>query len=279
MKIAIIGGGNMGEAMLAAVLKSLPEPHGISIKDISISDTSDVRRHYIEQKYSQSEYGKKFSMTVVDSNPLAVEKADIIILAVKPQNLAEVMTGLSGHLKPAQLALSIIAGARLATLCQGLRHDRIVRAMPNTPAQVGGGITVWTATSEVTERQKKWAGSILGATGKEIYFDDEKYIDMATAVSGSGPAYFFLFVESLVESAVRIGLPRDIAEELVLQTMLGSARLIQQSGKQPAELRRMVTSPGGTTAEAMLHFEKGGFPDLVRQAVRAAYEKAKKLGK
>jgi len=266
MKIAIIGGGNMGEAMLSALLNNkLAKP-----PDITVSDISASRCSYLEQKYG---------ITATKDNRLALDKGNIVVLAIKPQNLTEVMAGLSGHLKPVQLLLSIIAGIRLATLCQGLRHDRIVRAMPNTPAQVGGGITVWTATREVTERQKKRAGSILGATGKEIYFDDEKYIDMATAVSGSGPAYFFLFVESLVESAVRIGLPRDIAEELVLQTMLGSAQLIQKSGKQPAELRRMVTSPGGTTAEAMLHFEKGGFPDLVRQAVRAAYEKAKKLGK
>jgi len=266
MKIAFIGGGNMGEAILAALLnKKLAIPPDITVSDISVS-----RRSHLEQKYG---------VTATEDNRLAAEKANIVVLAIKPQNLAEVMAELKGHLQPTQLVLSIIAGARIATLCQGLRHDRIVRAMPNTPAQVGSGITVWTATREVTARQKKWAGSILGATGKEIYFADEKYLDMATAVSGSGPAYFFLFVESLVESAVHIGLPRDIAEELVLQTMLGSAQLIQKSGKPPAELRRMVTSPGGTTAEAMLHFEKGGFPDLVRQAVKAAYEKAKTLGK
>ena len=256
----------MGEAVLSAMLsRKLAKP-----LDITVSDISAARRKYLEQQYG---------VTATEDNRLATEKGNIVVLAIKPQNLAEVMAGLSGHLKPAQLALSIIAGVRLSTLCQGLQHDRIVRAMPNTPAQISSGITVWTTTKEVTESQKKWAGSILGATGKEIYFDDEKYIDMATAVSGSGPAYFFLFVESLVESAVSIGLPRDIAEELVLQTMLGSAHLIQKSGKQPAELRRMVTSPGGTTAEAMLHFEKGGFSNLVREAVRAAYEKAQKLGK
>jgi pyrroline-5-carboxylate reductase len=114
--------------------------------------------------------------------------------------------------------------------------------------------------------------------GREIYVDDEKYIDMATAISGSGPAYVFLFVESLVEAAVHIGLPRDIAQELVLQTMLGSGHLVQKSGKEPAELRRMVTSPGGTTAEALLQFEKGGFSDLILQAVTAAYNKAIRLG-
>jgi pyrroline-5-carboxylate reductase len=151
--------------------------------------------------------------------------------------------------------------------------------MPNTPAQIGEGISVWTATSEVTEPQKKRVSSILGTMGREIYVDDEKYLDMATAVSGSGPAYFFLFVESLIESAVKIGLSQDVAEALVLQTMLGSGHLIQKSGKSPAELRRMVTSPGGTTAEALLQFEKSQFNDLVQQAVTAAYNRAKELGR
>ena len=265
MKIAFIGGGNMGEAMLAALLsKKLATPSEITVSAISTS-----RRGHLEQQYG---------VTATADNRPAAAKGDIVVLAVKPQQLAEAMFSISGSLQSSQLALSIADRASLATLCQGLRHDRVVRAMPNTPAQVGSGITVWTASAGVTARQKKRASDILGATGKEIYFDDEKYLDMATAVSGSGPAYFFLFVESLVESAVNIGMPQDTAEELVLQTILGSAQLIQKSGKAPAELRRMVTSPGGTTAAAMLHFEQGGFAELVRGAVRAAYEKASKLG-
>jgi len=129
----------------------------------------------------------------------------------------------------------------------------------------------WTATADVNEQQKKWASSILGVMGKEIYVNDEKYLDMVTAVSGSGPAYFFLFVETLTDAAVHIGLPRDMAEELVVQTMLGSGHFLQRSGKTPAELRRLVTSPGGTTAEALLQFQKGEFSNLVRQAVVAAF--------
>ncbi len=265
MNIAFIGGGNMGEAMLSAILgKKLSQPQNISVCDIN-----ETRRKHLEQKYG---------VAVMSDNQLAIEKADVVVLAIKPQNLAEVMAELSGQLKPIQLLLSIIAGAAIQTLSSGLKHDRIVRAMPNTPAQIGEGMTVWTATSEVTKQQRGWVSSILGAMGKEIYVEDEKYIDMATAVSGSGPAYFFLFVEALVEAAVHIGIPRDVAQELVLQTMLGSGHLIQESGKEPSELRRMVTSPGGTTAEALLEFEKGEFAGLVRQAVRAAYHKAKELG-
>jgi pyrroline-5-carboxylate reductase len=267
MKIAFIGGGNMGEAMLAALLdKGLSSP-----QDISVSDISETRRQHLQQKYG---------VTVMADNREApiIIGAGVIVLAIKPQNLAQVMAELRGRIKPTQLVLSIIAGAKISTLCQGLKHNRVVRAMPNTPAQIGEGLTVWTATREVTPRQKKWAASILGVMGKEIHVEDEKYIDMATAVSGSGPAYFFLFVEALVEAAVNIGFSRKIARELVLETMLGSGHLIQKSGKEPAELRRMVTSPGGTTAEALLEFEKGKFSDLVKKAVSAAYRKARILG-
>jgi len=265
MKVAFIGGGNMGEAMLSAVLgKGLTTAESISVSDISKS-----RCQHLEQKYG---------VAVTSDNRLAIDKSDVVLLAIKPQNLAEVMAELNGQLKPTQLVLSIIAGAGVDTLCRGMNHTCVVRAMPNTPAQIGEGMSVWTATAEVTEQQKGWAGAILGATGKEIYVDEEKYIDMATAVSGSGPAYIFLFVESLVEAAVSIGLPRDMAEELVLQTMLGSAHLVQKSGKRPSELRRMVTSPGGTTEQALLQLQEGEFSDLIMKAVVAAYDKAKRLG-
>jgi len=265
MKMAFIGGGAMGEAMLSAVLgKGLATPESVSVSDISQS-----RRQYLGQKYG---------VVVLSNNRQAIDSGDIVILAIKPQNLAEVMAELDGRLKASQLVLSIIAGARIHTLCLGLNHNTVARVMPNTPAQIGEGISVWTATAEVTELQRGWVSSILGAMGKEIFVDDEKYIDMATAISGSGPAYIFLFIESLVEAAVHIGLPRDIAQELVLQTLLGSGHLVQKSGKEPSELRRMVTSPGGTTAEALLQLKKGEFAELILQAVIAAHNKAKRLG-
>ena len=265
MKIAFIGGGVMGEAMLSAILDK-----GLSLpQDISVSDVSQARCQHLGQKYG---------VAVMSNNRQAIEGSNVVVLAIKPQNLAEVMAELSGQLKSAQLVLSIIAGARINTLRPGLNHSCVVRVMPNTPAQIGEGISVWTATTEVTRQQKGWAASILGAMGKEIYVDDEKYIDMATAVSGSGPAYIFLFIESLVNAAVDIGLSRDMALELVLEMMLGSVHFMQKSGKEAAELRRMVTSPGGTTAEALLRLEKGGFSDLLKQAVNAAHDKAKRLG-
>jgi len=255
----------MGEAMLAAILKKgLAKPGAIVVGDVA-----EARRKHLEKKYG---------ITATSSNLGAAGKADVVILAVKPQNLAEVMAELGGRLKSTQLVISIIAGAKIKTLSRGLRHDSIVRAMPNTPAQIGEGISVWTATAEVSGQQKESARATLGAMGKEVYVDDEKYIDMATAVSGSGPAYFFLMVEALVDAAVGIGLPRETALALVLETMLGSGHLIQRSGKEPAELRRMVTSPGGTTARALEQLEEGKFADLLKRAVKAAYDKARELG-
>jgi len=264
-KIAFVGGGNMGEAILSAILaRGLSQP-----QTISVSDISEARRQHLEQKYN---------VVVTSSNQQAIEKADVVILAIKPQSLAEAMAGLNSQFEPNQLVLSIIAGTRIDTLRKGLRHGCIVRAMPNTPAQIGEGISVWTATPDVTEEQKEQASSVLGAMGKEIYVDDEKYIDMATAVSGSGPAYIFLFMESLVEAAVHIGLSREMAQELVFETLLGSGHFAQRSDKTLAELRRMVTSPGGTTAAALLQLENGKFAELVKKAVSAAYDRARELG-
>ena len=255
----------MGEAMLSAILdKGLSQPQGISV-----SDVDEARCQHLKQKYG---------VPTINNNRLAIGGTDIVILAIKPQNLAEVMAELNGQLEPTQLVLSIIAGARIDNLCHGLNHSCLVRVMPNTPAQIGEGMSVWTATAEVTEQHREWVSSIFSTMGKGIYVDNEKYIDMATAVSGSGPAYIFLLAESLVDAATHIGLPRDTARELVLQTLLGSSHLIQKSGKEPVELRRMVTSPGGTTAEALLRLEKGNFSDLILQAVIAAYDKARRLG-
>ncbi len=265
MKIAFIGGGNMGEAMLTAVLdKKLAAP-----VDICVSDVSESRRQYLEEHYR---------VAVTASNREAVKNKDIVVLAVKPQNLPEVMVDLKGCLESTPLVLSIVAGVKISAICQGLGHRRVVRCMPNTPAQVGFGMSAWTATGEVTGEQKGQAQAILGAMGKEIYFDDEKYIDMATAVTGSGPAYVFLLAESLIDAAVNIGIPRKEAEELVSQMVLGSAHLMQKTGKPPAELRRDVTSPGGTTERALQVFEEGGFAKLVEDAVKAAYQRSKELG-
>jgi pyrroline-5-carboxylate reductase len=264
MRIAFIGAGNMGEAIIRTTLSK-----GVAkASDIVASDVSEERRSHLSREYG---------IAVVSDNRHAVERAEVVLLAIKPVSLPEVMAELKGFLQPEQPVLSIIAGASIATLCRGLAHKNVVRAMPNTPAQIGEGVTVWTATSEVKEEHQQKARSLLSALGKQIFVSDEKYIDMATAVSGSGPAYIFLIIESLVDASVHIGLPRGLAQDLVLETVSGAVHLVQKSAKHPAELRNMVTSPGGTTAEGLLQLEEGGLRALLAQAIIAGYEKAKML--
>jgi pyrroline-5-carboxylate reductase len=264
MKIAFIGGGNMGRAMLTAILGN-----GLAVpQDIAVSD---------KNKELLKQLKEEFNVNITKDNLEAASRGDIVVLAIKPQNLDEVMTELKGRLNADQLVLSIIAGRSIFTLKQGLEYKAIVRAMPNTPAQIGMGMTVWTATEEVVEEQRASVSSILKAMGKELYVIDEQYIDMATAISGSGPAYIFLFIQSLIDAAVDIGLPPDAARQLTLQTVAGSVEYAAESDKELAQLRQMVTSPGGTTAEALKIFETGKFPELVKQAVAAAYKRAKQL--
>jgi len=265
MKLAFIGGGNIGEAMLAAVL----EKRLAVAADIAVSDISEPRRAFLKDKYG---------VTVTANSRAAVAGKDVVVLAVKPQNVPEVLAGLKGNIDPSRLVLSIAAGVGINTISHGLAHDNVVRAMPNTPAQVGFGMSGWTAAAAVTPAQKGQAKAILAAMGSEIYFDDETYLDAVTAVSGSGPAYFFLFAESLIDAAVEIGISRPDAGRLVQQTMLGSAQLLLKSGQSPADLRRAVTSKGGTTERALNVFEEGGLASLISAAIRAAHRRAKELG-
>ena len=166
----------------------------------------------------------------------------------------------------------------MSTLAQGLQHDSIIRVMPNTPAQIGCGMTLWTCSEPVSDVHREMARSMLGTVGEEIYVSDEKYLDMSTALSASGPAYVFMFVEALIDAGVYVGLPRDMARTLALQTVFGSVRLVMETGKHPGELKDMVVSPGGTTAEGLQALERGGVPAAVVDAVNAAYLKSVKLG-
>jgi len=265
MRISFIGAGAMGEAMISALIKR----GAASPDEIWASDVDSSRLAALVKKYG---------VNSAPDNLQALEGADIAVLSVKPQSLATVLHELKSKVKAEQLVLSIIAGATIKKIGKGLGHDLIARAMPNTPAQVGAGISVWTVTHYVSKAQKESVRSILAAMGKEIYVSDEKYIDMATAVSGSGPGYIFLIMEALVDAGVHIGLPRATATDLALETVLGSARMALESGKHLVDLRNMVTSPGGTTAEGLLCLEEGGIRAILAQAVIAAYEKAKLLG-
>jgi pyrroline-5-carboxylate reductase len=264
-KIAFIGPGVMAEAMIAGLLnKKLADA-----KNIIASGPREERGEELTRKY-----GIKFTT----DNSAASHGADVVVLSVKPQRLSEVMKGLKG-VRADALVLSIIAGASMKKIGAGLKHKAIVRSMPNTPGQIGEGITVWAASKEVSEAQQKIARTILSALGEEVYVEDESYLDMATALSGSGPAYVFLFTEALIDAGVHMGFPRRIAEQLVLQTIKGSASYYQGASRHPATLRNQVTSPGGTSAEALYYLEKAGFRTAISRAVWAAYQRSLELGK
>ena len=264
-KIAFIGPGVMAEAMIAGLLrKKLAKPD-----NITASGPREERGAELQKKYGIN------STTV---NTPAASTADVVVLSVKPQRLSEVMKGLKG-IRPDALVLSIIAGASLKKISTGLKHKAVVRSMPNTPGQIGEGITVWTCSKEVTEEQQEMARAILGALGEEVFVEDESYLDMATALSGTGPAYVFIFMEAMVDAGVHMGFSRRVAEQLVFQTMRGSVEYARQAGRHLATLRNQVTSPGGTSAEALYHIEKGGLRTVMSRAIWAAYQKSRRLGK
>jgi len=264
-KIAFIGPGVMAEAMIAGLLrKKLAKPENITATG--------------PREERGAELHKKYGIKTTLDNTSAAAHADVVVLSVKPQRLTEVMKGLKG-IRPDALALSIIAGANIKKISTGLKHKAVVRSMPNTPGQISEGITVWTCSKEVTEEQQEMTRRILGALGEEVFVEDESYLDMATALSGSGPAYVFLFTEALIDAGVHMGFPRRIAEQLVLQTIKGSVSYYHYAERHPATLRNQVTSPGGTSAEALYYLEKAGFRTAISRAVWAAYQRSLELGK
>ena len=264
-RITIIGAGAMGRAIIHTLLSNdASDP-----ANIQASDPVQEQRDMVKEK---------FGIEMKMDNSEAVKGADVIILAVKPQVLPQVMEELKGLIPDSALLFSIVAGMPLQAMRKGFDHNSIIRAMPNTPAQVGEGMTVWTASPEVTEDQLVQARAILRAMGQELYVQDEGELDMATAVSGTGPTYVFLLMEALVDAAVHLGFSRRDAHQLVLQTVYGSVRYAQESERHLAQMRNMVTSPGGTSAEAIYQLEKGGMRTVLSKAVWAAYQKSRVLG-
>lgn len=264
--IALIGPGNMAEAIISGILR-----HGLTTPaNLRTSGPRAERGAELKQRYGIQPY---------TDNAQAVEAAEVVILSVKPQRLEKVLAGLKEHIPAEAVVLSIVAGASLQMLREGLGHTLIVRSMPNTPAQIGEGITLWIASDEVDETRLAIARSILGALGEEIQVEEESYLDMATALSGTGPAYVFLFMEALIDSGVHLGFPRRIAEQLVVQTLRGSVDYYSSRKEHIARLRNEVTSPGGTSAEALYYLEKAGFRTALSRAVWAAYERSQELGK
>lgn len=265
MKLAFIGGGAMGEAMASGLLARGTATHD----DLIIAEPVPDRRAILEQRYQ---------VQTTDNNAAAIASAEIVILAVKPQSLDDVAPGLWGVLKPTQALLSIVAGVPIQRLHDAFSHSAIIRVMPNTPAQIGEGMSVWTATHTVTPEQRETAQLILGSLGRELYVTDEHYLDLATAVSGSGPGYVFLILEAFIDAAVHVGFARPQATELVLQTVIGSALYARETGRHPAELRNAVTSPAGTTAAGLFHLEKAGLRAAFIDAIAASAERSRTLG-
>lgn len=263
--IAFIGGGVMGEAMIRGLLtQNVLQP-----SQIIVADPWQEKLDYLHERHG---------IAVTQDNAEAAEVGQVVVFSIKPQSLPIVMPGIRGQLRRQDLLLSIIAGTPIKTLADGTAHAAVVRAMPNTPAQIGQGITVWTATPEVSDLHKQQARTILNSLGEEVFVEEEIYLDMATALSGSGPGYVFMMMEALIDAGVHMGFSRHVATRLVTQTMIGSVAFAEQSGKHVAELRNQVTSPGGTTAEALYHMEKGGLRTVISRGIWAAFQRSISLG-
>lgn len=267
--IAFIGPGAMAGAMIAGLIRENVAPAGsIIASGPSLERVADLHRRY--------------GIHHTNHNVEAAQNADVIVFSIKPQTLDKVLAELRGHVKPDALILSIIAGAPIKKISKGLHHDHIVRSMPNTPARIGQGITVWTASPTVSDEQKEMARLILSALGSEVFMEEEKYLDMATALSGTGPAYVFMFMEAMMDAGVHLGFPRRVAEQLVIETIQGSVEYyLERQKDRPlhvAGMRNEVTSPGGTTAAAIYFLEKAGFRTALSRAIWAAYERSLELG-
>jgi pyrroline-5-carboxylate reductase len=264
-RIATVGSGVMAEAIVAGLLRG----NLVAPDQIVASHPRADRRESL---------GRTHGIRTVESNAEAVDGADIVLLGIKPQMLARVGREIRGRLRPGQLVISILAGATTRALAGHLGHREVVRSMPNTPAQLGKGVTVWYATPETSAEQREQAATLLSALGSQFEVDDERLVAMATAVSGTGPTYVFLVMEALIDAAVHLGFARHVAHDLVIETLEGSTLFAKQSGMHPAQLRNMVTSPGGTSAAALHELESGRLRTVLSEAVWAAFRRTVELG-
>jgi len=272
-RLAFIGCGVMAEAIIAGLLRK----RLVSPDQIVGSHPRVPRREELHAKYGIQMFEDNREAALA-SYPAGPNNGSLLVLAVKPQRLGRVLQELKGSIHQDQLVVSVVAGARLETIADELLHAPVVRTMPNTPAQIGEGVTAWTPSAAVNEKQEQQVCAMLDALGKTVRVDNERQIDMATALSATGPTYIFLVMEALIDAGVHMGFSRHVAQELVHQMMLGSILFAKESHKHPAELRNMVTSPGGTSAEAIYQMEKGTLRTVLSKAVWAAFQRAESLG-
>ncbi len=266
MKIAVVGFGVMGRAIVSSLIGT----GRVGRNSLTVVEPNPERLEMLKAE---------FNINGALDSAGSINQADIVILAIKPQGLNLAAKSIKGNIREDALVISILAGVSLDTLREKIGVQQIIRAMPNTPAQIGMGVTVWVKTEQVNEEKQKIATEIIQTLGEEVMVDEENYLDMATALSGTGPAYVFLFMEAMIEAGVHMGFPRRIAEKLVVQTLRGSTEFYRQNHEHPARLRNDVTSPGGTTAEALYYLEKAGFRTAISRAIWAAYERSIELGK
>ena len=272
-RLAFIGCGVMAEAIIAGLLrKKLVSP-----EQIVGSHPRVARREEMHVKYGLEMFEQNRD-AVLAAYPVEAHDSSMLILAVKPQRLRRVLEELKGSVHQEQVVVSIVAGARIETIADTLLHASVVRTMPNTPAQIGEGVTAWTPSAAVNSERERQVCAMLDALGKTVRVENERQIDMATALSATGPTYIFLVMEALIDAGVHMGFSRHVAQELVHQAMLGSVLFARESHKHPAELRNMVTSPGGTSAEAIYQMEKGSLRTVLSKAVWAAFQRAQSLG-
>ncbi|HEF4759864.1 TPA: pyrroline-5-carboxylate reductase [Pseudomonas putida] len=268
-RIAFIGAGNMAASLIGGL-----RAKGLDAAQIRASDPGEETRTRVS-----AEHG----IEVFADNAQAIEGADVVVLAVKPQAMKTVCEAIRPSLKPGQLVVSIAAGITCASMNNWLGNQPIVRCMPNTPALLRQGVSGLFATAQVSADQRQQAQELLSAVGIALWLDEEQQLDAVTAVSGSGPAYFFLLIEAMTAAGVKLGLPADVAAQLTVQTALGAAHMAVASDVDAAELRRRVTSPAGTTEAAIKSFQADGFEALVEKALGAAAhrsaEMAEQLGR
>lgn len=265
MKIAFLGGGNMASALIGGLIANGHDPSRISVIEMSPA---------VREKL-----GARYAVRVTTAPDDAMKGADTLVLAVKPQDMRQALASLGAEVRNA-LVISVAAGITLETLSRWLGgHRRIVRCMPNTPGLIGAGITGLYASQDVNEQERKKAETILRAVGEVVWLSEERLIDPVTAVSASGPAYVFWFIEQLAAAAVKLGIPPDDALKLAKQTVLGAARLAVASEKDPSQLRQDVTSKGGTTEAALNVFEQEKLAERLIRAVEAASRRGEEMGR
>lgn len=263
--IAFLGGGQMAEAMIHALLA-----RGAAVaRQITACDLAAPRRAHLAERYG---------VATTDDGVAAAAGAAVVVLAVKPQQLAGALAPLRGRIPRDAVVLSIVAGVRTAAICAALAHRPVVRAMPSTTARISRSATVWFATPDVPPALCERARHVLASIGLELAVTDEDYVDIATGLTAPTPAFVFLVIEALVEAGVGLGFAREAALALILETIAGSVALMTQTGEHAAVLRGQVTSPGGATSAGLHVLEKAGLRATVSDAVRAVFERARALG-